>query len=68
MARTLVCIDPQPLEDGSCQQTAWIEQPSVVDLLPTMEVADMWGKAFFVGIVTLAAAVSLLKPPRGSNE
>ena len=64
MARVLVCLDAQPQADGSCQQSAWIEQPSILEVLPTMEVADMWGKAFFGGIVLLAVAAALLKPSR----
>lgn len=62
MPRVLVCIDPQPATDGSCQQTEWIEQASVADMLPTIDDAQMVGSWFFASIVLLAAMVLLLPP------
>lgn len=68
MPRLLTCIDPQPLADGTCQQTAWIEQPSLRDFLLTVDDAHAVGLSFFVGIITLGALVSILKPPRSTDE
>lgn len=61
MPRVLVCLDAQPAQDGSCQTTAWIEQPSLVDMLPTVEQANIVGPAFVLGLCTLAA-LGLLNP------
>jgi hypothetical protein len=68
MPRLLTCIDPQPLSDGTCQQTAWIEQPSLRDFMLTVDDAHTVGGAFFVGIITLGAMVSILKTQKGTDE
>lgn len=68
MPRLLTCIDPQPLEDGTCQQTAWIEQPSLRDFMLTVDDAHAVGMAFFGGIITLGAILAILKPTRSSEE
>jgi len=62
-ARVLICIDPLPLEDGTCQTTAWIEQSMVADMLPTVDQAHIVGGVFFGSLVVIAA-MSLLLPPR----
>lgn len=63
MARVLTCIDPTPAQDGSCTQHAWIEQ-GFTQYLPTTEQAVEVGGAFFVSLLTLAAAKRILKPPK----
>lgn len=67
MPRVLVCLDPQPNPDGSCEQSAWIEQPSIADMLPTVDEANAVGFALFSGLIVLAA-MSLLLPPREQYE
>ncbi len=63
--RYLVCIDPAPAADGTCQQSAWVEQSSWRDLLPTVEQGNAIGFAFFSSLFLIAAAVRSFKPPRG---
>ena len=63
MPRVLVCIDPSPLPDGQCQQTAWIEQGGIADMLPTMEQANAVGAAFLGTLVLIAFVARTLKPP-----
>lgn len=67
MARILTCIDPVPVQDGSCTQTAWLDQSSWVDMLPTVQQANTVGPAIFVGFVTLAA-LRLIIPKEGKEE
>lgn len=67
MARVLVCIDPVPAQDGSCSQSAWLEQPSWVDMLPTVEEANVVGPAIFLGFVSVAA-LRLILPNRGDEQ
>lgn len=50
-----------------CAAAAWIEQPSVLDVLPTLEQANSVGGAMFLSLAALAA-MSLLMPPRGVVE
>ena len=62
MARVLTCTS---YDEGTqtCTAEAWVEQPSnIIDYLPTVEEADAVGKAFFFGLVALAALVALTKP------
>lgn len=66
MPRVLTCIDPVPAEDGTCAQAAYIEQRSIVDLLPSVEQADEVGFAFF-GTVVLVAAMSLFFPSKAEE-
>lgn len=62
--RTLVCLDPQPNPDPAvCTQTAWIDQASVRDFLPTVEQANEVGVVMFTGLMILAVARKLLFPP-----
>lgn len=63
MARVLTCIDPVPSQDGSCAQTAWLDQSSWVDMLPTVAQANEVGAAFFVSVMSVAVAKRLLFPP-----
>jgi hypothetical protein len=46
---------------------AWVEQPTWVQYLPTIGQAVEIGGVFFVSLFTLAAAKSLLKPPKHVN-
>lgn len=64
MPRYLVCLDPQPAQDGSCAQTAWMEVGGIVQYLPTVEQANVVGSLFFASLLTIAAAKRILKPPR----
>lgn len=64
MARVLVCIDPLPLPDGSCQTEAWIEQPTFSDYLPTPGESAEVGFAFASTLVIVAAVKHFLKPRR----
>lgn len=64
MPRVLTCIDAVPAVDGSCAQQAWLEQPSWVDQLPTVEEANDIGMLFFFSLVAIAAAKRLFKPPK----
>lgn len=58
--RTLACIDSVPAVDGTCAQTAWVEQASVVQYLPTVEQANLVGGVFFVAYLTLAIMQDLM--------
>ena len=60
--RTLACIDPVPAPDGTCQQTAWVEQAGFVQYLPTVEQANLVGGVFFLAYITLAVMQDLLSP------
>jgi len=62
--RYLACLDEQTPVGGTCQNMAWIEQPTWVQYLPTTEQAVEVGGVFFVSLFTLAAAKRLLKPPK----
>lgn len=65
--RTLACLDPEPAVDGTCANTAWVEQPSVVQYLPTVEQANYVGGVFFVAYVTLAVMQDLLSSKNDSE-
>lgn len=62
--RYLVCLDDQPSQDGPCAHTAWIEQATVADYLPTVPQANAIGFAFFSGLFLIAAAKRSFKPTR----
>ncbi|MGJ7901013.1 hypothetical protein [Lysobacter sp. 1R34A] len=64
MPRVLTCIDPAPAADGTCQQTAWIDQGGIADMLPTHEQANAVGFAFFSTLVVVAFVARTFKPPR----
>lgn len=63
MPRVLTCLDQQPAQDGSCAVQAWVEQPSIVAYLPTMEEANTIGFAFFAGLFVIAVVKRTMKPP-----
>lgn len=67
MPRVLVCLDPTPAQDGSCQLQAWVEQPSIADMLPTVDQANIVGPAFVLGLCTLAA-LGLIRPRDGGDD
>ena len=67
MARVLTCIDPVPAQDGSCAQSAWLDQPSWVDAMPTAEQAHVVGAAFAGGLILLAV-MRLLIPKERDDE
>lgn len=50
-----------------CAAAAWVEQRSLVDLLPTLEQANSVGGTMFLSLAAIAA-MSLLIPPRGVVE
>jgi hypothetical protein len=64
MARIAVCLDAQPLTDGTCAETAWIEQTTISDYLPTFEEGNAIGLAFFGTLVVIAAVKHFFKPPK----
>lgn len=67
MPRYLVCLDPQPAQDGSCAQSAWVEVAGVADILPTPEQGNVVGMAIFAAFVTLAV-LRLLNTRKGDSE
>ena len=64
MPRVLACIDETPAPDGSCAQTAWVDQASFTDFLPTHQQANAVGVAFFGALVIVAFAKQAFKPQR----
>lgn len=50
-----------------CVAAAWIEQGSIVDLLPTVDQAQTVGLAMFASLVIIAS-MSLLSPSRYQPE
>ncbi|WP_036133477.1 hypothetical protein [Aerolutibacter daejeonensis] len=62
--RVLVCLDAVPAADGSCAQQAWVEQPSVADLLPTVAQANEIGWLFLGSLAVIAFVKHGFKPPR----
>lgn len=60
--RVLICIDPAPAQDGSCTNSAWVEQPTLADYLPTVAQGNELGFAFFASLFLAFAAARLLKP------
>ncbi|XQA67119.1 hypothetical protein ACM9XC_07230 [Xanthomonas sacchari] len=64
MARVLTCIDPTPAQDGTCAQTAWVDEPTWVHMLPTVDQANQVGAAIFTSVMVVAVAKRLLFPPQ----
>jgi len=62
--RYLVCLDAVPGSDGSCNSTAWVEQPTLLDYLPTVGQANTVGFAFFSSLFLIAAVKRFFKPTR----
>ncbi len=67
MPRYLTCIDPVPASDGSCQQTAWIEQGGIADMLPTAEQGNTVGMQIFAALCLLAV-MRLINPRNKGDE
>lgn len=53
--RVLTCIDAVPASDGSCAQQAWLEQPTWIDYLPTVDQANAVGFATFSAVCIVVA-------------
>lgn len=66
--RVLTCIDAVPASDGSCAQQAWIEQPSWVDYLPTVDEANTVGGAMFAACCVMVAFKRLVFPKQQSED
>lgn len=64
MPRVLTCIDETPSPDGQCATTAWVDQASFADYLPTTEQANAVGFTFFATLFLIAVAKRTLKPQR----
>jgi hypothetical protein len=62
--RVLVCLDPVPAADGSCQSMAWVEQPSITDYLPSPEEGAAIGVTYAFTLITLAAVLRFFQPPK----
>jgi hypothetical protein len=54
MARVLTCIDPVPNSDGSCTETAYLEQSTVLPLL-SVEDATAIATTFFLALASVMA-------------
>lgn len=54
MARVLTCLDPVPAGDGSCAETAWVEQPGLLPPLSVKEGLTISG--LFVSVMATAWA------------
>jgi len=67
MPRVLTCIDAVPAADGSFTNTAWLDQPSWVEMLPTVEQANVVGPAIAAGLC-LIAVMRLIIPKKGDDE
>jgi ABC-type uncharacterized transport system permease subunit len=59
--RVLVCLDPQPAADGSCAQTAFIEQPALIPEM-TVEQGREIGHAFLLAVIAVAVIKTFLSP------
>ncbi|MEZ0470078.1 hypothetical protein [Luteimonas salinilitoris] len=66
MPRVYQCIEWNDTTQ-QCDVAAWIEQASILDVLPTVEQANTVGGAFFASIVAIAA-LSLLIPRSQDHE
>jgi hypothetical protein len=67
MPRYLTCIDPVPASDGTCQETAWIDQGGIADMLPTVEQGNTVGMAIF-GALVMLRVIGLINPRRENDE
>jgi hypothetical protein len=59
--RVLACLDPVPAEDGSCAQTAYVEQPSPWPGM-TVEQGEQIGQAWMVAVISVLLIKQFLKP------
>lgn len=62
--RYLACLDTQQPVGATCQNMAWIEQPTWASYLPTVEQGVGIGGILMTSLLTIAAAKRLLKPPK----
>lgn len=65
MSQRYLACDESSLDPvtGVCSAEVWVEHPSWLDALPTVDQAETVGAAFFVSLVTLAVVKRLIKPP-----
>jgi len=61
--RVLACLDPVPAADGSCNQQAWIEQPTLIPKL-TLEQAQRIGDAMLLALIPVVAIKLFFNPNR----
>ena len=67
MPRILACVDPVPASDGTCQQTVWIDQGGIADMLPTVEEGNTVGMAIF-GAFVMLGIFRILNVKKGNDE
>ena len=67
MPRVLQCIEWNDATQ-QCTTEAWVDQPSFVSMLPTMEQANSVGAVIFASLITLAAFKSLIVKPPSREE
>lgn len=61
----LACADESlDTETGVCSAEVWVESPSLLPPLPTVDQAQTVGGLLFVSLVILAVTKRLLKPSR----
>lgn len=61
MARTLVCLDPVPASDGSCAESAWLEQPSLLPPMTVEQATDIAATALLAFAAVMAVKVAFRK-------
>lgn len=61
MARILVCLDPVPASDGSCAESAWLEQPSLLPPMTVEEANDIAAAALMAFAVVMVVKVAFRK-------
>lgn len=59
--RTLVCLDPVPNSDGSCTESAWLEQPSMLPPLTVEEAREISSVALLALAAVMAVKVAFRK-------
>lgn len=65
MTKYLACADESlNTETGVCTAEVWVDSPSVLDAMPTVDQAQTVGGYFFASLMILAVMKRLLKPPR----
>lgn len=55
--RVLVCLDAVPAADGTCGQTAYLEQPSILPPLNQEQTAFLMGEIMLIASVCYAFKV-----------
>lgn len=63
MPKVLTCVDFDS-STQTCLAQAWVDQSTWVNVLPTVEQANVVGIAFFASLFSVVAAKRLLKPQR----